>query len=218
MFKYFICVLCLGLSASACSSHLAVLQKDKYDTSIAIDEMRMELSDVKHTLSNTQVEMQILEEKVRTQDQSLQKSKNQTSSIATSSDQKLILIEKKLAQLEKIQDKLTADLKQLSAHANQTTQSLTQYQVRIKELETELTAQTKMIEELSELKGTLKTITQAIKGSHSSSNVYKVKAGDSLEKIARSNRTSVEALKKMNNLTSTKIVIGQEIKIPHGES
>lgn len=218
MFKFSICVLYLGIVSSACSSHLAVLQKDKYDTSIAVDEMRMELSDVKHTLSNTQVEMQILEEKVRTQDQSLQKSKNQTSNIATSSDQKLLLVEKKLAQLEKIQDKLSNDLKQLNTHANQTTQSLTQYQMRIRELETELTAQTKMIEELSELKGTLKTITQAIKGSQSSSDVYKVRAGDSLEKIARSNKTSVEAIKRVNNLTSTKIVIGQEIKIPHGES
>lgn len=218
MFRLSICVLSLGILTSACSSHLAVLQKDKYDTSIAIDEMRMELSDVKHTLSNTQVEMQILEEKVRSQDHTLQKSKNQTSNIANTSDQKLALIEKKLSQLEKNQDRLTADLKNLSNHANQTTQSLTQYQTRIRELETELNSQTRMIGELTELKGTLKTITQAIKGSHSSSDVYKVKAGDSLEKIARTNKTSVEAIKRMNNLTSTKIVIGQEIKIPHGES
>ena len=213
MFKYSICVLCLTLTS--CSSHLAMLQRDKYDTSIAIDEMRMELSDVKHTLSNTQVEMQILEEKVRTQDVTLQKSKNQASAVSIP-EQKLTVIEKKITQIEKMQDKLSSELKQLSSHANQTTSSLTQYQVRITELESELSSQTKMLQELSELKGTLRSITHAIKG-QTSPSTYKVKAGDSLEKISRLHNTSVETLKKANNLSSTKIVIGQEIRIPSGD-
>ena len=212
MFKYSICVLCLTLTS--CSTHLAMLQRDKYDTSIAIDEMRMELSDVKHTLSNTQVEMQILEEKVRAQEASLQKSKAQTSA-ASLPDQKLALIEKKITQIEKMQDKLSSELKQLNTHAGQTTSSLTQYQVRISELESELSAQTKMLQELSELEGTLRSISHAIKG-QTSSPTYKVKPGDSLEKISRLYNTSVESLKKANNLSSTKIVVGQEIKVPSG--
>ncbi|MCX6989882.1 MAG: LysM peptidoglycan-binding domain-containing protein [Chlamydiae bacterium] len=214
MFKYSICVLCLTLTS--CSSHLAMLQRDKYDTSIAIDEMRMELSDVKHTLSNTQVEMQILEEKVRTQDVSLQKNKNQSSAVSLP-EQKLAVIEKKISQIEKMQDKLSSELKQLGTHANHTTSSLTQYQVRITELESELSSQTKMLQELSELKGTLRSITHAIKGQTTSPSTYKVKAGDSLEKISRIHNTSVESLKKANNLSSTKIVIGQDIRIPSGD-
>jgi peptidoglycan endopeptidase LytF len=41
-----------------------------------------------------------------------------------------------------------------------------------------------------------------------------VKRGDALEKIARSNGTTVEALKKANNLTSAKLSIGQVLRVP----
>lgn len=43
-----------------------------------------------------------------------------------------------------------------------------------------------------------------------------VKRGDALEKIARSNGTTVEAIKKANNLTSNQIAIGQVLKVPVG--
>lgn len=42
----------------------------------------------------------------------------------------------------------------------------------------------------------------------------KVKSGDVLEKIAKNNGTTVEAIKQANNLTSTKLNIGQVLKIP----
>ena len=41
-----------------------------------------------------------------------------------------------------------------------------------------------------------------------------VKRGDALEKIARSNGTTVEAIKKANNMSSTKLSIGQVLKVP----
>ena len=42
----------------------------------------------------------------------------------------------------------------------------------------------------------------------------KVKKGDALEKIARHNGTSVEAIKEANHLTSAKLSIGQTLRIP----
>jgi LysM repeat protein len=217
MIKISTCVVLSALVLSSCSSHLAVLNKDKYDTSVALDEMRIELSDVKHSLSNTQVEMQILEDKMRSQDKNLQASRSQNNNVAAGSEQKISLIEKKIQSIEKMQERLSSELRQLSSHANQTTTSLTQYQNRIKELESDIRDQNKLIHEIAELKGTLKSITQAIKADASPST-YRVKAGDSLEKIARMHKTSVDALKKANHLNSAKIVIGQEIVIPHGES
>lgn len=41
-----------------------------------------------------------------------------------------------------------------------------------------------------------------------------VKKGDALEKIARANNTTVDAIKKTNNLTSNKLNIGQVLKVP----
>lgn len=42
----------------------------------------------------------------------------------------------------------------------------------------------------------------------------KVKSGDALEKIARNNGTTVEAIKQANNLQTTKLSIGQTLRIP----
>lgn len=41
-----------------------------------------------------------------------------------------------------------------------------------------------------------------------------VKKGDALEKIARNNDTTVEAIKKANQLTSAKLSIGQVLRVP----
>jgi len=45
-------------------------------------------------------------------------------------------------------------------------------------------------------------------------NEIKVKKGDVLEKIARQHQTTVDEIMKANKLTSTKLKIGQELKIP----
>lgn len=44
-----------------------------------------------------------------------------------------------------------------------------------------------------------------------------VKRGDALEKIARANGTTVEAIKKLNRLNTEKVFVGQILRIPIGE-
>ena len=51
-----------------------------------------------------------------------------------------------------------------------------------------------------------------------SSNMYTVKKGDSLYKIARENNTTVNELVNLNNLGSTLLSIGQVLKIPTASS
>lgn len=45
-------------------------------------------------------------------------------------------------------------------------------------------------------------------------DVYTVKPGDALEKIARNNGTSVKAIKALNNLKTDRINAGQKLKLP----
>jgi LysM repeat protein len=46
------------------------------------------------------------------------------------------------------------------------------------------------------------------------SNIYVVKSGDVLGKIASANRTTVSAIKSLNGLTTDKINVGQKLKLP----
>jgi LysM repeat protein len=47
-----------------------------------------------------------------------------------------------------------------------------------------------------------------------SSEVYVVKTGDTLTKIAKSHGTTVKALEAANNLSTTRITVGKKLKIP----
>ncbi|MEP6663860.1 MAG: LysM peptidoglycan-binding domain-containing protein [Verrucomicrobiota bacterium] len=47
---------------------------------------------------------------------------------------------------------------------------------------------------------------------------YTVKGGDMLEKIARRNGTTVKAIMAANNLKTTKIHVGQKLKLPAGKT
>ena len=44
--------------------------------------------------------------------------------------------------------------------------------------------------------------------------IYKVKSGDTLTKIAKANGTTVKRIMSENNLTTTRIVVGKKLKIP----
>lgn len=49
-------------------------------------------------------------------------------------------------------------------------------------------------------------------------NIYTVKSGDSLYKIAQNNNTTVDELKRANNLTSNILSVGQILKLPNTSS
>jgi LysM repeat protein len=121
-------------------------------------------------------------------------------------------LEKKVSHLEKTLEKAAADLRTLSTSANQ---ALNKIQV----LEQDLSSHEKRLEEVSKLKGTLTSISKAISQKPNSdapanTKSYRVKAGDSLEKIARAHHTSADLIKKINNISNDKIIVGQELRIP----
>lgn len=51
-------------------------------------------------------------------------------------------------------------------------------------------------------------------GTSMGGEIYVVKSGDTLTKIARQYHTTIRAIEEANNLTTTKIKVGQKLKIP----
>lgn len=50
--------------------------------------------------------------------------------------------------------------------------------------------------------------------SEGETNIYTVKSGDSLYKIAQNNNTTIDEIKRLNNLTSNILSVGQVLKLP----
>ena len=66
-------------------------------------------------------------------------------------------------------------------------------------------------EDLSKIKNTLSSISKSMEAK----TTYKVKTGDSLEKIAKRHHLSVQKLKQANHLETDRIVVGQELFLPN---
>ncbi len=163
-----------------------------------VDALRIELEDIKHVLHTTQVELSLLEEKGKKQGSKL---------IQESTNASLSALEKKISSVEKNVDKITADLRTLSTSLNQTLS-------QIQHLETHLSTHDEKFSEVSKLKTTLNSISKAITPVEAlPTKMYRVKAGDSLEKIARAYHTTAELLRKLNHLSSDKIVVGQNLRL-----
>lgn len=113
-------------------------------------------------------------------------------------------LQKRIDEIEKTQNKIVTDLRQLSGFTTKASNSLAV-------LEKQVEKTSNRINEVTKLKSTLTSISKAI---GSNSPVHQVSSGDSLEKIARKYNTTVSDLKKANGLTSNTIIIGQNLKIP----
>ena len=189
------------LSLASCSSHLLNSPASDSQSCALVNEVREEVSDLKHSLRSVQVSLQILEEQLQNQDLSLASIKNQlhlkNPKYEMVGDQ-LSVLEKKIFQIEKTQEKIVSDLRTLNTTSQQALQ-------KAHEVDQNL-------EEVTKLKTTLNSLSKAMQPS--SPKKYKVRQGETLEKIARDYHTTVSALKKHNHLQHDRIFIGQELEIP----
>jgi LysM repeat protein len=197
------------LCSVLCIAHpLYARPQSGFYTSPELDELRIELDDLKHALKTTQVEFNLLDERLKKQDRSSGKESLGSAPMSA--------LEKKVEKLEKTLEKVSADLRTLNANA---TQALSKIQL----LEQDFASHEKQLQDVVKLKGTLTSISKAIGQKpitepSASQKTYRVKAGDSLEKIARNNQTTADAIRKINTLSTDKIVIGQELRLPDGPS
>lgn len=182
--------------------------RDQKETDYIIAELRSEIADLRQEISHYKVEFQILDEK-------LEKAYSAKASDATHKTSELSKVEKKVSDLERFLEKTKEDLRELATHANQSSSSFNQYREKLFACEKQIAHQSEVLSEISKLKGTLTSLSKAMQTSTSmATKSYKVKSGDSLEKIARATNCSIDQLKKTNSLSNDTIMIGQELKIP----
>lgn len=205
---------------------------------IAIREMRNFIEDVRHEVNNHEAEIRIVDEKLKNFDLIIESVRDQLNEGNKSYKEQLrgcsIDLESKIAALEVVSKSLVADLRQFKDYSNETSIALTQYKQKIGDLEKIVDQQNQNIEHLQtamrSLMDALQGKAQPSKLSVESASVqvtaglappafkpercYKVKSGDSLQKIARSHETTIQALKEINGLTTDRIVVGKTLILP----
>lgn len=207
------CLLLLGFSS--CSPLRSSPNDEKHQLELTLHEVQTNLDDLRHNSNCFQTELQILDGRIKYYENTLTALKQQDLEKQQSKleqlTQQIQNLEKKWGTLEKNLSADGKELGELSSHANETTAALSQFRDRIHELEQELFSRNQRLDELT------KQLDVLVKGVHGNFKVYKVKPGDSLEKIARTHQTSVDKIRKLNDLNQDLIVIGQELKIPTHE-
>src|SRR3990167_5970691 len=187
----------------SCSPLRTSPHDDKHQWELKLHEVQTNLDGLKHDINCFQTEMQILDGRIKYYENALaslkQKDIEKQQLKLDQLGHDLQTLEKKWSLFEKNQINEKSGVQQLVAHSNETTIALSQFKNRIQELEQEMILQNRRFEELAKVKGSIDMLAKSLK---MSCKIYKVRSGDSLEKIAVAHHTKVERIKKFNELNS----------------
>lgn len=206
--------------------------KDEY-LQTTLQNVKTELSTVKHLLSNQESEIETLQKKLATQENTLdhlhqmaidelQAQKEVIRTGQCNGDSRLNEANQSLKNLETLLSNSLTDLRKLALQANETVSALSQQQKKIMDLEKSNEVQQEHIQHLEaalhslmDLIQTRESKTPQNPSNQSGEKTYKVQAGDSLEKIARLYSITLSSLRKANpQLSDDRIRVGQTITIP----
>jgi len=183
---YFI-PLCLLLAS--CASTGAGSSRYHGEDLVVLREIREDIAELKHSLSNTQVELQILEE--------------QYDCLATPDQNR----ESQVSALEK-------KISSLSSYVTTAHKHLNECSSKLATLEKTVEQQKAALNEVTQMKSSLQTLIHSLQNEDKPCRSYKVRERDSLGKIAKMHGISVAVLKETNQLSCDTIFPGQELKIP----
>lgn len=186
---------------------------------LSYGEEQHNLESVRHEVNNHEAELRMLEERINNQEQTLSSLRQQLID-ALQVNKDLVkgsttTMEGKLQALDTLMKAIQQDLSQLKTHANEISAALNKNQQKIQELER--TAQ-QQGQNTDNLHTAVQALTDALQlkecPTTSSQKGYRVKSGDSLQKIAKAHGTTTRALKELNQLKNDRILIGQTLQIP----
>jgi LysM repeat protein len=189
-------------------------------------EMRDSIDNIRHEVENHETEIRMSQERVDNLESTIASLRQQLLD-ANQANKELVKgssnsVEGRITALETANKGLVADLQKFKTHANDSSTALAQYKDRVAELEKIINSQSQNIDKLQSavrlmseaLQVQVKETSLTDASIPSSDKSYKVKPGDSLEKIARNNGTTLRALREANNLTNDRIIVGQTLKLP----
>jgi LysM repeat protein len=213
----FLIVSTLLFFTTGCSPLKSSPDDGKHQLELTLQNLQTSLDDVRHDLNCFQTEMQIFDGRIKYFENTLtglkehdfERQQTKTGELA----QQTILFEHRIAALEQTKASGLQDLQRLASHANETSAAFCQMKSRLDELEQEVFNQNRRFEEVTKLRNHIENMTKA---STVEKKSYKVRPGDTLEKIARFHQVSVECIKKTNDLKEDLIIPGQELTIPNG--
>jgi hypothetical protein len=120
------------------------------------------------------------------------------------------LTEKKILEIERTMEHLIKRFDRIDIESKEIAKAVGLYKQKFQEVEKFFQSQNESVQELGRIKKSIKEI----KEESNEVTFYRVKAGDSIEKIARQFGTTPEQIKKINQLHNDLILVGQEIRVP----
>lgn len=184
---------------------------------VAANNLQRTLQNMSYSISNQDQELALLKQKIANQESVLDSMHSEVTSLikAAKESQKSTgsQVDTRLKAMEKNIDKLVSDLKQFKKHANESSTSFTEIQKKLSEQQEISTLQAQQIKDLE---NALRHLTSALQAKTNplAAGEYRVKSGDTLEKIAKEHGTTIDAIRRENNLSKDIIYPGQKLQIP----
>lgn len=168
--------------------------------------------DLQHDVENHEIELRMFEERLNTQETILDTLRQQFLDSNLANQQMLkgntVSLEKRVSNMDSNVTGMVKDLRDLQSHANDTAKALSQYKEKISGLE----------KQVGHMQHAVDSILLALQvddpKEKEGRQVYEVKGGDTLEKIAKKHKTSVSRIKELNGLKNDRIFSGQKLTLP----
>ncbi len=190
-----------------------------------IQKINTNIGELRQRSHNLEVEVHQVEERFGSMEAIVDGLRRQVTELSRNvrdhSEASKVSLESRMGNLELMATQVHSDLQLVKTRYNDSSTSSSQYKQEIYEMQQQLNAQERRAEQqernIENLQTALKVLTEALQvgeDKENSSNEYRVKAGDSLDKIAQSHGTTVKVLKELNGLTTDRIKINQKLKLP----
>ncbi len=196
----------------SCSNLVVSQRSDKQQMEFSVQKLKNEIEDLKQEMKAHQIEVGILEGRIMNHEEDLGylqaqdlPGKNGGRFLDSST-----LMEKKILEIERTLELILKRFDRLEIESREIAKSYGVYKQRFQDYEKFLQSQNESVQELTKSKRSLKEKNEELL----ETSVYRVRAGDSIEKIARQFSTTPEQLKKINQLHNDIILVGQEIRVP----